>query len=93
MLAAALVLIGVGFGVFYAIRNSNNPAAVSAPTSQPSPTAEAQEADADIDPATGGSTDDKSAEAIEKSVDATIKKNEKAVKDKAPERANVSGET
>jgi cytoskeletal protein RodZ len=91
--AAAVVLIGVGFGVFYAIQNRDNSAAVSAPTQQPSPATEEEiNADADIDPATGGSTEEKSAETIEKSADAAIKKNENVIKDKAKttERANVT---
>lgn len=88
--AAAVILIGVGFGVFYAIQNRDNSAAVSSPSPQPSPTAEAENIDPNrqVDPATGGSTGDQAAEAA----DATLKKNEKVVKPKenAAERANVA---
>jgi len=87
--AAAVILIGVGFGVFYAIQNRDNSAAVSAPTPQPSPTTEAENIDPDeqVEPATGGSTGDQAAEAVE----ATLKKNETVVKPKenVAERANV----
>ena len=88
--AATVILIGVGFGVFYAIQNRDNPAAVSSPTPQPSATTEAQilNPNEQIAPATGGSTGDQAAEATE----ATLKKDEKVVKakEKSSERANVA---
>jgi serine/threonine protein kinase len=88
--AAVVILIGVGFGVFYAIQNRDNSAAVSLPTPQPSPTVEADNLNPDdnVDPATGGSTGDRAPEAA----DATLKKNEKVVtaKEKVSDRANVT---
>jgi serine/threonine protein kinase len=90
--AAAVVLIGVGFGVFYAIqKRDNSPAAVVAPTPQPSPSAQDLNADAEVDPATGGTTDEKSTQDIEKSADAAVKL-EKSTRDKgkAPQRAEAA---
>ena len=88
--AAAVILIGVGFGVFYAIQNRDNSAAVSSPTPQPSATVETDviNPDEDVKPATGGSTGDQAAAAA----DATLKKNEKVVKakEKVSDRANVT---
>lgn len=87
--AAAMVLIGVGFGVFYALQNRDTtPAAVAAPTPQPSPSAQDLNAAAEVDTSTGGTTEEKSAADIEKSTDAAVKL-EKVTKDKgkAPQRA------
>jgi hypothetical protein len=93
--AAAVVLIGVAFGVFYAIQNRNNSSAVSAPTPEQSPATEADEVNTDVnvEPATGGSIDAKSAETVEpRAAESTVKKHERVVNDKGktPERANIS---
>ena len=84
IIAAAVVLIGVAVGVFYAIQKNNGATVVATPTPQPSPSATSTPpevaADADTDPVTGGTTDQ---ESIEKSAGAAVKKNEKVVKDKA----------
>ncbi len=83
IIAAAVVLIGVAVGVFYAIQKNNGATVVATPAPQPSPAATGTPAevasDAGTDPATGGTTDQ---EAIEKSAASAVKKNEKAVKDK-----------
>jgi serine/threonine protein kinase len=92
--AAAVVLIGVAFGVFYAIQNRDNSTAVSAPTPEQSPARETDETntDVDVEPATGGSIDAKSVEAAEPRAESTVKKNERVVNDKGktPERANIA---
>jgi serine/threonine protein kinase len=84
IMAAAIVLIGVAVGVFYAIQKNNGATVVATPTPQPSPSATSAPAEvavgADTDPVTGGTTDQ---EAIVKSAEAAVKKSEKVVKDKA----------
>lgn len=84
IIAAAVVLIGVAAGVFYAIQKNNNAAVVSTPTPQPSPSASSTPAavasDAGTDPVTGGTTDQSP---VEKSTEAAVKKTEKVVKDTA----------
>ncbi|HEY5884951.1 MAG TPA: protein kinase [Pyrinomonadaceae bacterium] len=81
LVVAAVVLIGVGFGVFYAIQNRNGTTAVSTPTPSPSPASTPADVAADPNPAAGGSADEA---ALENSTEATIKKNEKVVKDTKP---------
>ena len=80
IVVAAVVLIGVGFGVFYAIQNRNGTTAVSTPTPSPSPASTPVDVAADPDPtpASGGSADEA---ALEKSTEAATKKNEKGVKE------------
>ena len=84
IIAAAVVLIGVAVGVFYAIQKNNGATVVATPTPQPSPSATSSPtevaADANTDPVTGGTTDPG---AVEKSAEAVVKKNEKVVRDKA----------
>ena len=90
IIAAAVVLIGVAVGVFYAIQKNNGATVVATPTPQPSPSATSSPtevaADANTDPVTGGTTDPG---AVEKNAEAVVKKNEKVVKDKAVDRAVV----
>ena len=84
IIAAAMVLIGVAVGVFFAIQKNNGATVVATPAPQPSPSATTTPpevaTDADIDPVTGGTTNQ---EAIAQSAEAAVKKNEKVVKDKA----------
>ena len=83
IIAAAVVLIGIAVGVFYAIQKNNNSTAVSTPAPEPtpSPTSTPAELTAETDPATGGPTD---AEAAAKNAEAPVQKNEKVVTDNKP---------
>ena len=84
IIAAAVVLIGVALGVFYAIQKNNGATVVATPATEPLPSATSAPAevaaDANTDSANGGTTDQ---QATGKSVEAAVKKTEKVVKDKA----------